>query len=269
MLEKREVRGVRYLVSDMLRSTHAFSTRIGGVSTCEHTSSLNLAFGLGDTRKTVLENIRIFSDAAGFDRNALISVPQVHSSEVLTVRPEHAGAGVSRETDMRLDGYVSAAPKIPIGVKTADCVPILLEARDARGEVIAVGALHAGWRGTAARICERGVEALCALGADPCRIYAAIGPCIGSCCYEIRSDLSSKIEELLGENYCIRHIRTDATGRMYADLRAMNADILCECGVPRENIDVSDLCTYCSDGLFYSHRRQCGKRGSMMSVIVK
>ena len=77
--------GVKYMVSDILCAPHAFSTRVGGVSESEHTSSLNLAFGRGDSDETVRENLRRFATAVGFSPESVISLPQIHSDKVLTV----------------------------------------------------------------------------------------------------------------------------------------------------------------------------------------
>ena len=250
------------IFSDMLKSPHCFSTRLGGVSTEEHTSSLNLAFGRGDTDETVLENLATFADFASFDPESIVSVPQIHSAEVFTVDSSHRGMGYFRKADFSCDGYVTNCYEVTLGVKTADCVPILLEARDTDGEVIAVSALHAGWRGTAARIAEVGVMRLKELGADPERIFAAIGPCIGQCCFEVgdecRGELS-KIDAAL--------IKKGENGKFFPDLAPLNRRVLEQSGVPSENIDTFGLCTFCEKDLFYSHRRQNGVRGTHLSVI--
>ena len=158
---------------------------------------------------------------------------------------------------------------MPIGVKTADCVPILLEARDEYGEVIAVSAIHAGWRGTALKISKEAVKKLCSLGASPQNIYVAIGPCIDECCYEVGGDFVDEIAEKLAQNYEIKFINKKENSSLYADLKGMNVDILLSCGVPRQNIDVCPLCTSCNPDLFYSHRRQKGIRGSHLNLISK
>ncbi len=269
MLELINKNGVSYLRSTVLKSKHAFSTRIGGVSTLEHTKGLNLAFGRGDDEKTVLANVEAFAKAVGVDGNSIISVPQIHSSVVMLVTLADAGAGVSKRADFECDGYVTNEVGLPLGVKTADCVPILLEARDELGNVVAVSSVHAGWRGTAARIAEVAVDKLCSLGAERENIYVAIGPCIDVCCYEVGKDFANSIKEKLGQNYENKYIHTDENGRLYADLKGMNIEILTSAGVPEKNIDVSGYCTCCNPTLFYSHRGQRGIRGAMMSVICK
>ena len=135
---------------------------------------------------------------------------------------------------------------------------------DENGNVIAVSARHAGWRGTAARIAERGVEALIRLGGEPERIFAAIGPCIGQCCFEVGQecrDELAKIDETL--------IKNGREGKYFPDLAALNKRVLENCSVPSKNIVALGLCTFCHEELFYSHRRQNGIRGSMLSIIRK
>ena len=261
--------GVFLLKSTVLKSNHAFSTRIGGVSDLEHTRGLNLAFGRGDDEDTVYKNLEIIAKAIGFDDKKVISVPQIHSNIVRKVTRDDEGMGYYKESKFSCDGYVTTEKDLPIGIKTADCVPILLEARDENDEVIAVSAVHAGWRGTADRIVENAVLELCRLGAKTENIYVAIGPCIDECCYEVGNDFANQIEIKLGQNYKNKYVKSKANGYLYANLKGMNLDILMSSGVPFENIDVCSYCTCCNEDLFYSHSRQKGIRGTHLNVIVK
>lgn len=267
MFELIEINGVRFFKSTLFRSKHAFSTRIGGVSQLPHTKGLNLAYGLGDEIEIVRQNVMILANAVGIDAKNIISVPQVHSNEVRHVSMADAGMGVFYDATFSCDGYVTDEVDLPIGVKTADCVPILFEARDEQGKVIAVSTIHAGWRGTALKIAEEGVKKLCSLGASPQNIYVAIGPSIDECCYEVGSDFANEIARKLGQNYENKFIKQNKNGSLYANLKGMNVDILLSCGVPRQNIDICPLCTSCNPDLFYSHRRQKGIRGSHLNLI--
>ncbi len=261
--------GVFLLKSTVLKSNHAFSTRIGGVSVLGHTEGLNLAFGRGDEEKTVLENLEIFANAVGIDDEKVISVPQIHSNIVKMVNFENVGSGYYKKHDFSCDGYVTIEKDLPIGIKTADCVPILLEARNDDGRVIAVSALHAGWRGTADKIAEEGIKKLCSVGAKIENIYVAIGPCIDECCYEVGNDFAQQIEKKLGQNYKNKFVIEKENGKLFANLKGMNLEILTSCGVSKENVDIAPYCTCCNPELFYSHRRQKGVRGAHLSVIVK
>lgn len=269
MFELINKNGVFLLKSTVLKSKHAFSTRIGGVSSMEHTKSLNLAYGRGDSNDAVLENVEIFAKALEIDAQKIISVPQIHSNLVLVVDEKNAGEGVFKSTNLECDGYITDRVGLPVAIKTADCVPILLEARNDLGEVLAVAALHAGWRGTADKIVASAIEKLSSLGIEPRNIYAAIGPCIDECCYEVGNDFANVIREKLGQNYETKYIKHKENNALYANLKGMDLEILVSCGVPRENVDVCEYCTCCNPELFYSHRGQKGKRGTMMNLVCK
>ena len=259
----RAVNSVQYLTSDIIRSPHAFSTRIGGVSSEIHTASLNLAFNRGDSEVTVLENLKRFGDAAHFAPEKVISLPQIHSKNVIDVDVSMGGEGYFKPPHISCDGYVTTEKGVVLGVKTADCVPIILEAEDGEGNIIAVSALHAGWRGTAAEIAAEGVRKLVDKGADPKCIRAAIGPAIDYCCFEVGEDFADAAMELSGKEW--KPFLRD--GKLYADLKAYNGQVLLSCGLEGCNIDVCDECTYCLEDKYYSHRRMKGQRGTMLSVI--
>ena len=268
MVESGEV---RYLVSDLLSATHAFSTRLGGVSTQAHTRALNLAFGRGDGRDTVLKNLALFGGAVGFDPTGVVSVPQVHGNTVHEVNARHRGMGYHSEAAFEGDGYVTADPLVTLGVKTADCTPILLEA-SVSGRVAAVAALHAGWKGTVADIAGEGVRKLTALameraGAaeDEVILHAAIGPCIHACCFEVKEDCLSVVRASLGA-MAEEHIRA-VEGKTYLDLPSMNRALLIRAGVAEDCVDICPYCTACHTDLFYSHRATGGVRGTLLSVI--
>lgn len=269
MIKIKEYGGVLLLQSDMLLSKHAFSTRVGGVSQTEHTASLNLAYGRGDEDEVVMKNLNVFCSALGIEARDVISAPQIHSADVRVVGAGERGIGVTRESPFSCDGYITVDEGMPIAVKTADCVPILIEARDGENNVIAVSAVHAGWRGTVDGIARVAIEKLLVLGARTEEIFVAIGPCIHSCCYEVGEDFVKSVKEKLGQNYDNNHIISRNNGKLYADITKINLDILVRCGVPRGNVDVCELCTCCNPELFYSHRATRGRRGAMMSLIQK
>ena len=264
-------RGVSYLRSDTLQSVHAFSTRLGGVSTAAHTSSLNLAFGRGDERAVVMENLALFGEAVGFAPPEVISVPQIHGNTVFEVDASHRGMGYWADATLEGDGYVTATPQVTLGVKTADCTPILLEAM-VENHVVAVAALHAGWKGTVADIAGVGVRKLTTLARErvgavtgEITVRAAIGPCIHACCFEVKEDCLSVARSFLGSMAEI-YVRYEE-GKTYLDLPALNRALLVRAGVREEDVDVCLDCTACRTDLFYSHRAMGGVRGTMLSVI--
>lgn len=253
--------GVSFYRSDLITFPHAFATRLGGGSTHPHTASLNLAFGRGDEDATVLTNLARFTEAVGVPGD-VISLPQIHSARVRTVGTADRGLGYFRPAEDTCDGYVTADARVSIGVKTADCVPILL-ADEVAG---VVGALHAGWRGTVAGIAREGIAQMTALGADPARIKVAIGPSIGVCCYAVGEDFCRAVAESPCAELCLPHVHRGGD-QPAADLPAMNAAILRSVGVREENIDLARLCTCCRTDLFYSHRASGGLRGTMLNLI--
>ena len=262
---------ISYVVSDKLQSRHAFSTRLGGISRKPHTATLNLAFGRGDERETVLENLERFADAVGFDPQGVVSVPQIHGKTVHRVDARHRGMGYFTEPALEGDGYVTDDPAVIPGVKTADCTPILLEARIG-DRAVAVAALHAGWKGTVADIAGEGVRKLTALARERAgnetaviTVRAAIGPCIHACCFEVKEDCLAAVRAGLG-GMAEEFIRYRGE-RSFLDLPALNRALLMRAGVAETDVDVCPACTACRTDLFYSHRATGGVRGTMLSVI--
>ena len=257
-----------FVKSKLLHSPHAFATRVGGVSTLEHTKSLNLAFGRGDEREIVLENLKIFASNVGFEPEQVISLPQIHSDTIYKVGQENCGEGYFKTEDIREgDGYITGERGVVLGIKTADCVPILLEA-EKDGEVVAVGAVHAGWRGTVAKIAPKCVRLLCEnYSVSPENIRISIGPCIHKCCYEVGVDFLDAVSEALGSEIAERFITRD-TGKFFCDLVELNRYLLLECGVLPKNVDVINECTCCHPQKYFSHRFSGGLRGTMLNVIM-
>lgn len=256
-----------FVKSTLLRTPHAFATRNGGISTNEHTKSLNLAFGRGDEREIVLENLKIFADEVGFAPEQVISLPQIHSDIIYKVGEDNRGEGYFKTKDIREgDGYITDKKGVVLGIKTADCVPILFEA-EKDGEVVAVGAVHAGWRGTVAKIAQKFVDMLCReCGVKVENIRVAIGPCIHKCCYEVGEDFLQSVSEALGREVAEKFVIRDG-GRLVCDLVALNRYLLINCGISPENIDVIDECTCCNPDKYFSHRYSNGHRGTMLNVI--
>ena len=254
--------GVKYFKSDIIPVRHGFSTRVGGVSREAHTESLNLAFGRGDERETVLANLRLFSAAVGVDSGSIFSRPQIHSARVVYADETMRGEGYFHETAEGCDGYVTDREGITLGVKTADCVPILFCEPDSH----IIGAVHAGWRGTASGIAAECVRMMATLGASPQNIRVAIGAAIHSCCYEVGEDFYDSVASLVGGDMVREFIRS-RDGHLHADIVGMNRRILLESGLDGANIDVCEKCTCCEPSLFFSHRASHGVRGTMLSVI--
>lgn len=259
-----------FVKSNILRSPHAFATRMGGASNVEHTRSLNLAFGRGDEDSVVLKNLEIFAEDVGFDPQNIISLPQIHSDKIFTVTKQNAGEGYYKRQGIESgDGYVTGECGVVLGIKTADCVPILFEA-EKDGEIVAVGAVHAGWRGTVAEIAPKCVYRLCAgSGADKAHIRAAIGPCIHACCYEVGRDIFDEVACALGEEIARDFVKPVevSEGKYMCDLAGINRELLLRDGLCGENIEIISECTCCNPEKYFSHRYSGGRRGTMLNVI--
>lgn len=178
-----------------------------------------------------------------FKQNEMASLTQIHSTQALrAVGLGNAGEG---------DALITNMSGVPISIRTADCLPILL----ADPEHFAIGAVHAGWRGTAGEIVCRTLDTMRSeFGTAPERLVAAIGPGIGLCCYEV------------GKEVAQRFGFTQAT---HLDLAAINRGQLVSAGVPASQIDTLGRCTKCESDLFHSYRRDGERAGRMISYIVR
>lgn len=173
----------------------------------------------------------------------MASLKQIHSAVVW----EAGGAGVAGEGD----ALVTAQAGVPVSIRTADCYPILLA--DPRNFVVA--AVHAGWRGTAARIVVKTIEQMrTRFGTVSADLRVAIGPGIGGCCYQVGVEVA-------------RQFGLESAGKI--DLAEMNHRLLVENGVAAEHIQVLAGCTRCDADLFHSFRRDKESAGRMVSWIAR
>ena len=253
--------GLIYMRSTVIGAKHAFTTRFGGVSGGEF-ATLNLGSNRGDDPEAVRENYRRVCALFGVDENGACVTNQVHKNDVrvVTGADRHICLG---PVPYEADGLVTAEKGLPIFCFTADCVPVLLWDREGR----AIGAVHCGWRSSVGDILNNALEAMGSLGAEPSAIIAAIGPAIGSCCFETDDDVPEAITAWLkGDTEGLFTKRAD--GKTLVDLRGANARRLMQLGVAAENIDISDECTFCSHDKYWSHRYTRGRRGSQASVIM-
>ena len=225
--------------------TAAFSTRNGGVS--PPPLGMNLSFMVGDDPVNVRKNREIFFGALGIPPGRVAIPGQVHGT---TVR-RAAGPGDYPETD----ALISSEPGLFLCVSVADCVPILLFDPFHN----AVGAVHAGWRGTASLIVEAAVEAMHAeFGTRPEGLIASIGPSASGCCYNVGADVASRFPPLF--------VREEQ-GESFVDLKGVNRGQLLNAGLRPGNVELSPYCTISDTSLFHSYRRDGVRSGRMMGVI--
>jgi polyphenol oxidase len=231
------------------------TTRDGGVSTGPY-SSLNLSLGVGDDPAQVVENRRRAAAALGLALDDLVFCHQTHGRDVAIVGDRDRGRGTRTADDaVTCDAVVTAEPDLGLAVLVGDCVPLVLY--DPRAHVLA--AVHAGWRGTVARITQAAVEAMAGLGATPARIVAGIGPAITAERYQVGDEVADAARDCFaGDVDGIVH--PDGTGRWAFDGWAANRRLLVEAGLQPDNIEISDAGT--GPGTpFFSDRTQrpCGR----------
>lgn len=252
---------LEYLTAPLLEQTaHCFSTRFGGVSEGV-LSSLNLGVHRGDRPKNVLENYRRLGEAVGFEPKRTVFTKQIHSDIVERVGASECGRGLIRPVEHGCDGLITNEPNVALTVFSADCTPVLLYDPVHR----AIGAVHAGWRGTAAAIPAKAVQKMMQeFGTNPEDVCAAIGPCISQCCFETDEDVPNAMRNSFGsaaEDF-IRPVGV----KYYVNLKGLNALALQQIGVKK--IDIADECTACQPHRFWSHRRVGGERGSLAAIIM-
>ena len=261
MFTEHNENGLIYMQSDVIPLRHAFTTRFGGVSGGEW-ATLNLGSNRGDDPAAVRENYRRVAALLGADIDGCCVTRQVHGAEVRTVTAADKHVCLSA-VPYEADGLVTAERGLPLLCFIADCVPALL--CDAEAGVIA--AVHCGWRSSVQDILGVALGKMQALGSDPSRIRAALGPAIGRCCFETDRDVPDAITSWLhGDTEGLWDCRTD--GKTLVDLRLANARRLMQLGVPEAQIDRSQECTFCSHDKYWSHRWTRGHRGSQAAGIV-
>lgn len=200
------------------------------------------AFGTRTLKATDDNNsIKEFCSQNNLKVNHIYRPDQVHSSTIIFVDKEN------KEIEEG-DGVITQERNTVIGVRTADCVPIVYVEK--KTGTIAVS--HQGWRGTIADMAMQMVEKMIVKGANPNGVIAAIGPSIGLCCYEVKEDVFSQFKERFA--YIIEEVSIVKDGAFYINLLKLNYLSLIKAGVDKENIDYFPFCTFCNQQ-FFSYRR--------------
>jgi polyphenol oxidase len=249
---------VQYIRSEMIDScgfvTHAFLTRWGGVSAGVF-SDLNVSVRQGDLEAHVEQNFEIVS--AQFHLQQFFLMHQIHSDRILVLNGEEKTAD---NITPQADAVIIKTEGLAIGIKTADCVPILIVDPVKR----IIGAVHAGWRGTALQIAFKTIEGfVSAFSSNPADLIAAIGPCIGACCYEV----DRVVYEAMSQEDRDIGFRAKGEEKWMLDLAAMNRKQLIRAGLDPNRVSSINLCTVCRADLFFSHRRDGGVTGRQLNFI--
>src|SRR5579859_4015544 len=243
------------------------TARSGGVSSGPY-ATLNLSLSVGDDPAHVLENRRRLAQTLGAGLDDFVFARQVHGTGVRVVGQADAGSGAFSLDDAipGADALVTRSPGVLLAILTADCVPIVLH--DPVAGVLAC--VHAGWRGTVARVSAAALAAMQTLGSHPSQVIAGVGPAASPARYQVGADVHQAVTGAFGPA-AAAFLRPDDTGgipdRWLLDLWAANRFILLEAGVPAAQVHVTDLPTgpldprAVTDGHFFSDRaaRPCGR----------
>ncbi len=236
-------------------------------------AAFNVTHYCGDSPARVARNLAWLADELGVETERIVLPRQTHTANVacvddalLRLAPEERG--------MRLDGVdalVTDVPRVCVGVSTADCVPVLLFDPVRR----AVAAVHAGWRGTVARITSRAVEAMgTRYGTRPADLRAVIGPSISPEAFEVGGEVVDAFARAgfdtarLSRRYPALRREEAGQEKPHIDLWAANAMLLEEAGVPLAAIQVAGVCTYARCGDFFSARRLGIHSGRVFTAVM-
>lgn len=249
-------------ISDVV---HAFSTRIGGVSTgvC---SSMNLSFTReDDTRENVLENYKRMADALGVDISSFVLTYQTHSTNIRRVTTADYQKGIFLERDYKdIDGFVTDEPGITLVTFFADCIPLYFVDPIRK----AIGLAHSGWKGTLHGMARKMVERMQKeFGSNPSDIVAAIGPGICRECYEISMDVADCFLQHYPKEEAAAIFSDFHGNHCQLDLWKANEILLLNAGILPEHVNVSNICTRCNSDLLFSHRVMGERRGNLAAFL--
>lgn len=245
--------------------SHLFSTRMGGVSEGIF-RSMNLSYTRGDDKEAVDENFRRIAGVLSCGVEDIVCSDQTHTTNLRVVGKADGGKGITREKDYRdVDGLLTDEPGVYLATFFADCVPLYFV--DTKRRAIALA--HSGWRGTVARMGQCVVEKMREVyGTDPADLVAAIGPSICQACYEVSEDVAGAFTEAFrGPGQADELLLKKDGGKYQLDLWRANEIVLTEAGIPKENMQVTDLCTCHNDSYLFSHRASHGQRGNLGAFL--
>jgi polyphenol oxidase len=240
-----------------------FTTKNGGVGTGSY-ETFNTGFHVGDKTDVVNENRKIIAELTGFPMDCWIGAEQTHGTNIFKVSHDDKGKGAAdyQSSVKDTDGLYTDKKGILLTLCFADCVPLFFVSP----KYGYIGAAHAGWKGTVGGIARKMVERWTLEGVDPKDIYAVIGPSICKDCYVVDDKVINLVQNLLEEND-EKPYNTISKGQYQLDLKRLNAMIIERAGVPSSQIEITELCTNCDSQLFFSHRRDKGLTGRLMSFI--
>jgi YfiH family protein len=239
---------------------HGLFTRTGGVSPPPY-ASLNLGPKGGDTLAHVRENLKRAAMALSIPAEKIFCAAQVHGDRIHQISGDEPSIFGS-DAPLKGDGLVTVEKGLYLGILTADCVPLLL--LDPRRSV--VGAVHAGWRGTAKGIVGKAVRKMCdEFGCDSSDILVALGPAIGPCCYVVGDEVARAFVEK--DRKTRPFLQPEGSARWKLNLEGINRHQLIDAGIRGRNITHSSFCSSCRKDLFFSVRAEGEPTGRQVSLI--
>jgi polyphenol oxidase len=243
--------------------TVGFTTKNGGNST-DAFDSLNMGFHVKDMSKAVCDNRRMVAEKLNFSTQNWVGAQQTHEINIKKISKGEKGKGaMDYETAFnRMDGFYTFDRGVLLTLCFADCVPIYFLHPKSR----AIGVAHAGWKGTVNGIAHEMVRNFQSEGIQANEISVVIGPSICENCYIVDDYVMNLVHNKL-EGVVILPYNEISAGQYQLNLKECNKQILLKAGVLQENIQVTNLCTSCQKEHFYSHRRDQGKTGRMISFI--
>lgn len=256
---------MRYALFEKYPALFALSTeREGGVSKGNY-ASLNMCDYTGDNPLSVETNRQIFCEKHRIARERLFMPHQTHGNRVSVLDEPflQLSPALQRERLHGVDALVTDRKNVCIGISTADCVPLLLF--DPVQEVVA--AVHAGWRGTLAKIVTSTVETMSiCFGSLPTHLLVQIAPCISVENYEVGRDLYELFRQ---KGFPVEQLFFEKNnGKFHFDLKAANRFLLLEAGVLPDRIAVSECCTFRDSDRFFSARKLGIDSGRMFSCMM-
>ncbi|WP_342430524.1 peptidoglycan editing factor PgeF [Neobacillus sp. FSL H8-0543] len=245
------------------RLVAGISTKNGGDSKGDF-ETLNLGFHVGDVKDTVCSNRNTLSKHLQFPLDHWVGAEQTHDIVIRKVTRSDRGKGSNSYSNAfkGTDGFYTKEEGILLTLCYADCVPLYFISP----KLGMIGAAHAGWKGTVNEIARHMVEAWSCEGVEADSIFVAIGPSICDKCYIVNDYVINFVENTLVDADK-KPYNLVGDGQYTLDLRELNKLILMKAGVPEGNILTTSLCTSCDDNEFFSHRRDKGKTGRMLSYI--
>lgn len=226
------------------------STRFGGYS-CSPFDSLNMGYFTGDDITSVIKNYYLYENVS--NTYNIVTLNQVHGNEVLEVSKNNAHEILFSKAD----GLFTSDYNIPLGVITADCLPVMLA-----GEKC-ISSLHCGWRSLNSGIIDKSFELFKKYNDKV--IYAYIGTGICNKCYEVKDDLVSQLTEKYKPSEAL--VKKDSEHYLL-DMKKLASNVLIYNGLSVDNIEITEYSSCCS-GMFYSYRLESGKTGRMVTTIIR